>query len=268
MNQDQSQQVDRVTVLVFKDHLAARVFHIPVRWIPQLGIMAGSLILFSIVTSVLALRYYHLASSTEPLVSPVGPPLVTSISSNLGRSSPTAGALTDQNESQTPQPNLPNESDLKSGAQANPLFGTLFTALSADDPTAPIPSAADLPIAIKNPRFSWQNDSLQFRFALQYTKTDRGSQQGKIIVLARGPSMLLTYPAGAFNSAGQTPLIDFQKGEFFSVSRYREGSATFGPLLSKDSLQELEVLILSKSGSLLLHQSFPLKPEQAAQEDS
>ncbi len=282
MNQAQSKTPNRITVLVFKDHLAARAFHVPIRWVSQLGALIGLFLIFSTLMCVFAGRYYRMASKTQaaetqaPLLAPVNS---LSLSQQKAQNQPAEAGSTmpDQLETQTPSPNSPNEANLNPESQSQPLQGILFTGLStAGTQATPIPDPSSLAFSIRNPRYSWQNGTLQVRFALQYTRSDRGSQQGKIIVLARGPSTLLSFPSGTLNPTGMTTLIDYSKGEFFSVSRFREGVATFSSLPSKSLVKEIEILILSKSGELLLHQSFPLtepaprtpEAEPSDQEDS
>ncbi len=264
MNQVHSSSSDQVTVLVFKDHLAARTFHVPREWISRLGFLTGFLLLFSIVMSVTAVRYYRLANRAETADTRVltlnpasAPAVVPQKVQDPGVETPSA--VTDILETQAPTPKSPEEANLHPEDQTHTITANLFSALTAPSPQTTLPNPSTLAFTIQNPRYSWQKSTLQVRFALQYVKNDRGSQQGKIIVLARGPSLLLSFPAETLNPAGLPSLINYTKGEFFSVSRYREGTATFGPLTSKDLIKEVEILILSKSGELLLHQSFPLK---------
>ena len=56
-------------------------------------------------------------------------------------------------------------------------------------------------------------------------------------------------------SVGKDILIDPNKGEYFSVSRFRETKADFGPLPSKEWVKEVEVLVLSSSGQILIHRN-------------
>ncbi|MGZ3708165.1 MAG: hypothetical protein ACXWPM_04980 [Bdellovibrionota bacterium] len=57
-------------------------------------------------------------------------------------------------------------------------------------------------------------------------------------------------------------LIAPDKGEFFSVSRYREVKADFGPVRSQDSLKDVEILIIASNGQILIDQK--LQPQKGA----
>jgi hypothetical protein len=264
MNQVRSQSPDKVTVLVFKEHLAARAFHVPTQWIIKFGVLIGFLFLFSTVMSIFAIHYYRLASRPES-INP-SPAASTGLNAHSHSSQKTQDLgqdvnpqVPDQLETQALSPNSPDEADLSAENQSQPMLTNLFAGLASTGTPANIPDPSSLAFSIQKPRYSWHKNTLQVRFALQYTKQDRGSQQGRIVVLARGPSTLLSFPGETLNLAGITPLINYSKGEYFSVSRFREGTANFGPFASKDLIREIEILILSKSGDLLLHQSFPLK---------
>ena len=276
MNQVQSSISDKITVIVFKDNFAARSFQVPLKWISKLGFLLGLLILFSAGATFVAVKFYRIAAQSNlsriqgleielsDLKSalkttdnaPSNPPTVTQDQkSNPNATSP---PLIDQQDQNSPLEKTADEIDLNS-EHPNQLLGTsLFHGLNSPAGNPPLPDPSTLRVSIRNPRFSWQKNSLQVRFALQYTHSDQGSQQGRIIILARGPETLLTYPQGTLNRAAESPLINFKKGEPFSVSRFRETRATFGPLTSKDSVQEVEILILSKTGELLMEQKFPI----------
>jgi hypothetical protein len=110
-------------------------------------------------------------------------------------------------------------------------------------------------------RTSWSNGgrSLKVSFNIQYTGTDHGSQQGRIIVMARGPNAVMSYPEGVFGRAGGESLIETDHGEYFSVSRFREVKATFPEIRggATGQIQEVEILILSLDGQLLFYQKLP-----------
>ncbi|MGZ3708164.1 MAG: hypothetical protein ACXWPM_04975, partial [Bdellovibrionota bacterium] len=48
-----------------------------------------------------------------------------------------------------------------------------------------------IPITIQAPRVQWSGGKLRVKFALQYVKEDKGNQQGRIIVIARGPETVM-----------------------------------------------------------------------------
>jgi hypothetical protein len=115
--------------------------------------------------------------------------------------------------------------------------------------------AGEVPITLGAPSARWNGKNLAVRFNLQYVSKNPGGQQGRIVILARGPGAMLAHPAEVFQEVGKDILLNPNKGEYFSVSRYRETKADFGPIASKDSIKEVEVLVLSSTGQLLIHEN-------------
>jgi hypothetical protein len=119
----------------------------------------------------------------------------------------------------------------------------------------PNPSGNPLKIALTQPQVQLKGSRLQVKFAIQYTADDGKNQQGRIILLVRSPSGLLAYPEGVLNGMRADVLIAPERGEFFSVGRYREVKNEFslppGPLKSWD---EVEILIFQSDESLLLRE--------------
>jgi hypothetical protein len=93
------------------------------------------------------------------------------------------------------------------------------------------------------------------------------SQQGRIIVVARGPETLIVYPAGALRAADGNSLFDTEQGEYFSVSRFRE---TRLELPSVDStLRSLEIFLIGNDTidekyKILIHETYPVPPAGGA----
>jgi hypothetical protein len=115
-------------------------------------------------------------------------------------------------------------------------------------------------------KISWLGKSLQVNFNLQYNATDGGSQQGRILVLARGPQTLLAYPQGVFTRAGSDSLVGQKQGEYFSVSRFREVKADFEQAKGVGQLLDAEILIISLEGEIIFYQKVPIpqNPESPA----
>jgi hypothetical protein len=127
-------------------------------------------------------------------------------------------------------------------------------------------NAAKLPIRIIPARTSWTNSghALAVSFDIQYVGTDHGSQQGRIIVLARGPNALLAYPEGVLGPSAGESLISPNLGEYFSVSRFREVKAVFPEARGNGPIHEVEILIVSLEGHLLFDQKLPAAAAPAA----
>lgn len=112
----------------------------------------------------------------------------------------------------------------------------------------------ELAIELVQTRARWQGPILQVTFALQYIQDDGANQTGRIVVLARGPSTTAAHPAAALNASGGA-LIQPERGEFFSVSRYRAGRADFGPVTSRDQIRTIDIFVFSKDQELLLRKT-------------
>jgi hypothetical protein len=103
------------------------------------------------------------------------------------------------------------------------------------------------------------------RSAIQYIADDGGNQQGRIVILARGPDTLMAYPKGVLDTNQAKSLINPLRGEFFSVSRMRPIQADFGPLDADDTFTEVTVMILSQAGKLLYEEKVGVPARPAAE---
>ncbi len=250
---------DTVTILVFKDNFTSRSFQIPIKWITRF--LSLLLIFFCVMTTsiIVAFKCYQFTSDTAS----VRTPELLSV--------------------EYPKKDLDVKSLEKSlDPHASPLVSTLEHSDSALEnhlplmPThlvspAKVSDPQSFPILIQSLRAEWQEDQLKIHFVLQPKKND-GSQQGRVIVLARGPEVLLAYPGGVFNTENTGELLDVKKGEFFSVSRFREVNAEFGPFSAHDKITEIEIIIANKDGVIIEDQKTSLvkstEPEPTSPESN
>jgi hypothetical protein len=275
MNPNQTRSSDRITVLVFKDHLASRTFHLSLKGLTQLCGFLFILTFLAFLTPLLAYKYYRTQLKLTQLrtegPSPVG---LFPASSNQKDAS-----ISPLPHPTSPQPGLMNGGGTSRGAElsshsqepphealssgsSHPFMTSLSSSelpyttqiFSAHHLSAP-PPLERLAFAVENPKFTWKERSLQVRFALHYTKGDQDSQQGRILLLARSNQGLRTYPDGVLTPSGSATLLTPEKGEFFSVSRFREVKAEFGPLSARETLFNIEVFLFNSEGGLLYYQS-------------
>jgi hypothetical protein len=251
---DPSRQ-ETVTWTVFQKDLAPRSFQITLQQIERAGWLLGSLIAALILTSALTLRYFNLSRRTQDGIAPALPALeeqaaererlekeVETLKSELAtaRKSIPAPAESPPSQASTPSPAVPA-----------PITGSLFSALPANYPSTPVPRE-NLPIELTAPQWTFKDRALGIKFAIQYTRGDNGTQQGRIILLARSGSRILAYPEGVLQNASAAHLLEPGQGEYFSVQRYREVIAEFGPLPSREEIKEVHVILLSTDGKILL----------------
>jgi hypothetical protein len=122
-----------------------------------------------------------------------------------------------------------------------------------------IPEPAQIKITLTPATTQLRANRLSVKFALQYSANDGKNQQGRIILLARSPSGILAYPEGALNGMSSPNLIAPERGEFFSVSRYREVATDFDlPPASAGAFKEIEVLLFKTDGKILVHQKIDI----------
>ncbi|MGK5084991.1 hypothetical protein WDW37_17010 [Bdellovibrionota bacterium FG-1] len=257
-------KADEVTILVFKENQAARTFQLSLNWIQRFGTLVGLLIGVTLLSAFFAIKYYRVARHTDPTH-------VNNIEQELSQLRTTNKTL----EAKISQAAVAVTAPIATPA-APPVASAPPVIVSAPPAQAPaviapggsIPlfsalprqarnlseGAAKLPFTVSPAKLTWTGKSLRVAFNLQYTATDEGSQQGRIIVLARGPETVLAYPNGVFSRAGAESLIGPKQGEYFSVSRFREVKAEFGQLKNASQILDVEILIVSLEGELIFYQ--------------
>ena len=132
--------------------------------------------------------------------------------------------------------------------------------------TEVLPDAASLPIKLDTFKTSWSNKRLSVYFAIQHQGFEPGTTSGRIVILARGPQALFAYPPRSLVSSDVNSAIDPSRGEYFSVTRFRETRAKLGPIERREDVRELEVLIYTTSGTLLIHDKMKLSDTEAPPE--
>jgi hypothetical protein len=251
MNPPAPETSGKLTVVVFKDNDAARTFLIPLQWISRLGLILALFSLLALCSMMIGIKYYRLATRSDPLH-------VQDLEHEVSDLKATLRKLEGKSNSPAETHSARNSIHSDSQVQEAPSSNFLLFPKSIQNQ---LPDPSTLPFSIQTPTFNWEGKLLKVRFAIQYIKNDGGNHQGKILLLARGPDTLLAYPNGILNDSGNGSLISPEKGEFFSVSRFREVKAEFGPVQSKNSLQEVEIFIFDKSGQLLFERTLKVGSE-------
>lgn len=256
---------DNVTLMVFKDNFAARTFQIPVSWFSRFGIFLGLLIGVAITSVFVAVKYYRIAQHSDlahlqDLEQELAEAKANASSAASSQASPQQTAAAAPTNPSTPSAALPVQPDTNAVPPATGVpisFNELPSSFQLQ-----VPDRSTLNFTLQPPTATWRGKSLRVKFAFQYTKTDQGTQQGRIFILARGPDTLLGYPTGIFRPQGDPVLIDLEKGESFSVSRFREVKADFPAVKSKESIQSVEIFILDSQSHLLAYEK--ISPKQSS----
>jgi hypothetical protein len=239
---------DQLTLLVFKDNQSPRTFQVSLRWLARVGFLSVGWITLTVIVSFLAIRFYRQARINQASDPEHLHALEAQIAALKAQPIPTATVTSAAPVAAASAP-LPAASSTASATPgSSPVPALLFQALP------PQAMLAQSPVSIKllSLRSRWVKHKLVVNFNLEYAGPEGGNQAGRIIILARGGSTLLSYPGDVFNSTDENSLINVEKGEYFSVSRFRETTAQFSSVSAEGSIKEIEILIFGQNQTLLI----------------
>jgi hypothetical protein len=268
-------------VLVFQGGLASRNFEIPLSWFARLGWIFGGSILVAALSTGTALLVWRTSHESQPERLKELELQIQTLETQLAERpqslpSPVAPAASLQAEP-VPAPTVtvtvtaPAETSLAQfnpfAQKATPSDSAPIVGFTAFPPsvTGVIPWVArpSVPIEMTPPQLQWQGKKLKLKFDIRYVGPEGKSQQGRIIVAARGPETLIVYPTGALRPTGSGSLFDPEQGEYFSVARFRE---TRVELPSVDSpLRTLEIFLIGQDSidqqnKILIHETLNVPP--------
>lgn len=105
---------------------------------------------------------------------------------------------------------------------------------------------------IRNPRVVKEGSSRQIAvdFELHNVDPEQRQERGYIVVLAKTPDLLSSYPGAVF-APSQNILLDFTKGETFAVSRFRQARATFPAAPLEGKRVNFQILLFATDGRVL-----------------
>ncbi|MBC7387488.1 MAG: hypothetical protein H7301_15160 [Cryobacterium sp.] len=228
---------DRLTLVVFKDHLSSRTLTLRLSWLRGLGIALLSAIGLTVVSAALFFHAYR----------------QTLHSGTVGSSAREEDAEKELAETKAAYESLKQQAVNSASSGGSTLAGIAnsFSSLPSESLLEKLPPIESLPFRLETLKAQWKGSTLQIRSAIEYSRDDGGNQQGHFVILVHGPQLLQAYPAGVFNPIGTTSLIRPDGGEFFSVSRYREIKADFGPFAHRDDVQSIEMMIFDSRKRLV-----------------
>jgi hypothetical protein len=257
--------MEKLTLLVFKDGLASKTFQIPLRWISWLFMTLSVILTLAAVSVFFVTKYALLAARTDPSHLQELEQQLVDLKAHLSKS-----------ESKTvPQPEYSVPVSVPDSVTPTESQSTVSDTLFKAFPSGikgSVPAPETLKFGIENLRTRWNQNTLTVSFALQIRNTtnptqnsesEEAPQHGRILILARGPDLFMVYPPQALNPAGTETLLTPLRGEPFSVSRFREAKANFGPVPSPASLQEIEIYIFTREGDQLLSYQKLKSPHRA-----
>ncbi len=228
---------NRLTLVVFKDHLSSRTLTVNLSWIRGFAFALLSVISLAVIAGALFLNAYRKTITTG----------------TLGASRKTDEIEKELIETKTAYESLKKQAVTSASGNTPSLAGSSnsFTSLPTEAILESIPAPETLPFRLEKLSAKWRGNTIQIRSAIEYAKEDGGNQQGHFVIIARGPQTLFAYPDGAFNETGAKTLINPDNGEYFSVSRYREIKADLGPVNHHEDIQTIEIYIFDPRNRLI-----------------
>ena len=255
----EAKSTDKIlTLRIHLENLNARTFKIPLSWITQSALIAWALLSLACIASTYAIKEYISERSARPeLVNELeneiqelkialekkGTPSTLSVNSQTSTDA-LKGDLKSSNEKPAPGPGVSIES--KEG---------VWTGLAEN---ISLPPAGIIPnIKLEDPRIDWEGKYANFTVNILYKDPGKGSQQGHLVALARSPDLIFAHPDGVLNTPSNHYLFNPNKGEYFSVAKFRVLNARFGPFENKKQLNEIQVFFFDLNSKLIMIQNFP-----------
>jgi len=224
----QKPQDKALTVVVFRDRLSARSFQVSLNWLTRLGWSAFVFVLVLSLVTLVALRFYVRSRSLDAEIYQLRQNSIAESTRETPRSIP------------------PVATTSGSAGVAVQDGSLLFRDLSPQ-----IHFRESSRIQVDEVSLRYQGAFLNLRFNLRYTLNDGGRQQGHFLILARGPETLMSYPDGTLNLASDRYLIAPDRGEYFSVGKFREVEASLPAPRKKSTFKEVQVLIFDEENQLI-----------------
>ena len=247
-----------LTVQVHHENLNPRTFKVPLSWLTRASWMAWVLLAISIVSSVFAVHEYFSERSARPeLVKDLEnevqelkialekkgnlPPPATVVTTTSNSSAPSDAKASDQKPAQAPGEAVEGKDGVWSGLAENII----------------LPAAGTTPtVKLEDAKIDWQGKYANFSVNVLYREPGKGSQQGHIVALGRANDRIFAHPEGVLNTAGGSALFDPERGEYFSVARFRVLKTRLGPYESQKQLSEIQVFLFDLNHKLILNQTF------------
>jgi hypothetical protein len=139
----------------------------------------------------------------------------------------------------------------------NKLSSGLTTPLSSLGFFYPITAQQDLThtpyIAIENYNYQFQENNLSVSFSLANLSSEGTKQAGYIFTFLKTNNGIMVYPESALPE--EEFQMKFNRGEYFSFSRFRPVTATFNLNQKVDNFL-IKVLVFSRTGDLILRKMF------------
>jgi hypothetical protein len=237
---------DAIHFLVFRDHLPSKAFAISSRWIDRLGWGVGILTLVTVASLLYAARSYRLTRDVDPSHLRDLESQIATLQASLEAAKNASVAPIAPPPPAVPPP----ATDAAAPVASAPITPAIPATSLADFAQMPTRPAAELAFSLASKSLKWRGSTLNLKFKIEYTRGDGGNQQGRIVLVARGPRQISGYPRTLFETDKPIQILA-SRGEYFSVSRSRPVNADFGPFTARNEIDYVDVLIFDLQDQLL-----------------
>lgn len=248
-----------LTIQVHHENLNPRTFRVPLNWIHRASWTAWLLVAISIVSTVFAVREYVSERTARPelvseLENEVQELKIALEKKNTVSLTSTPSHTTDPVA--TSATNDPKAVDVKpSPGAGTPLEGKdgIWANLAEG---ISIPASGQSSVRLEDARVEWQGKYANFVANVAYKDPGKGTQQGHIVALGRANDRIFAHPEGVLNTGMASYLFHPNRGEYFSVARFRILKARFGPFDNPKQLSEIQIFLFDTNNKLILNQTF------------
>jgi hypothetical protein len=217
--------------------------------------MAWVLVSLTLVSSVYAVREYYSERSARPELVAELENEVQNLKIALEKKTGPGSAQAPVTSGATPADS--NATDVRpSPAPGVPLEGKAGIWAGLAEQISTPPEGAVPGIRFEDARLDWQGKYATFTLNVMYRDPGKGSQQGHLVALGRSNDRIFAHPEGVLNTASGSALFDANRGEYFSVARFRVLKARLGPFESPDQLREVQVFAFDLNNKLILIQTY------------
>ena len=272
MSLDQSSNktmTDKIlTVQVHHQNLDPRTFKVPIKWIYRTSLLAWFLIAISLTSIFFAVKTYRIKGGNQTAIiqdleqevrdlkktnetlsstaTSASAPLAPSAKISTSPSTTSSTTASDINSRDTkPEPEIGQALDSSEG---------IWTGLA---PHITLPPAGATPsVQLSDVKINWQGKFALVTGVVAYRDQGKGSQQGHLVVLARGRDRIFAHPDNLLNVPSSSFLFNAENGEYFSVARFRILKTKLGPFETPSQLAQIQVYLFDLDQKLILTQSF------------
>lgn len=252
-----------LTVQVHHQNLDPRTFKVPVKWIYRSSLFAWLLLVISLASVFYAVKAYRLKGGNQAgLIQDLEREIrdlkrtndtLASSASSAPVSAPTAATPVATSKTSDD----PNARDTKPDAEMGQVMDAQEGVWTGLAPHISLPPAGSTPtVQLSEVKINWQGKFAVVSGIVAYREQGKGSQQGHLVVLARGRDRIYAHPDNVLNVPSSSFLFDAEHGEYFSVARFRILKTKLGPFETPSQLGQVQVYLFNLENKLILTQSF------------